>query len=54
MALTSGEVVIIVVEAGMEAAVRGGDARDVVKRGIERCGCREVCCPIGARFNGGE
>ena len=54
VALTSGEIVVIVVEASVEATVRGRDAGDIVKCGIERCGCGKVCCPISARFNGGK
>jgi hypothetical protein len=54
VALASREVVVIVVEVGVEATVRRRDAGDVIKGGIQRCSGYKVRSPIGSRFNSGE
>lgn len=56
MALPRREVVVVVVERGMEAAVGGGHARDVVEGGVEGGGGVEVGFPggVGTGFDGVE
>jgi hypothetical protein len=54
MALSCGQVVVVMIEAHMKSIIAWGNTRNVIERCIEGCSASEVVGPVTSRFDGIE